>query len=105
VHGPNDSTQTLTQGMDAVHGRISAAHRELFALIAQADRTEVWRDSGARDLAHWGVHALRHLRVEGPAVDRLLPTPWKGLPLISQAFSSGELGGGQGGGAHPVRHF
>ena len=36
-----------------MHARVSAAQRGLFELIAEGDCAEVWRDSGARDMAAW----------------------------------------------------
>jgi hypothetical protein len=85
------SDQELIQAVDALHQQACSAQRELFAVIAQVDRQQAWRDSGARDMAHW-------LRM------RLGISEWKArrwmaaahvledLPLVSQAFSSGELG-------------
>ena len=43
----------LTAAMDRAHQRVSSAHRDLLALIAEVDRREAWQDSGARDTAHW----------------------------------------------------
>jgi hypothetical protein len=65
--------------------------RQLLHLITDADRRDIWRDSGARDTAHWlairygisewkarrwvaAAHALEH------------------LPRIAGALESGELG-------------
>jgi hypothetical protein len=85
------SDQELIQDIDGSHRRISSAQRQLFTDIAEADRRKAWRDSGARDMAHW-------LRM------RLGISEWKArrwiaaahaledLPLTSEAFSSGELG-------------
>jgi len=88
----NDTrNQELIEDLDSAHRRICSAEPELFYLIAEVDRREAWRDAGARDMAHWlwmrqgisdwkartwiaSAHALEH------------------LPLISQAFSEGELG-------------
>lgn len=52
MNGPSTNTE-LIQGLDALHARISATQRKLFQLIGEAERLEAWRDSGARDLAHW----------------------------------------------------
>jgi hypothetical protein len=85
------SDQELIQAVDALHQQACSAQRELFAVIVRVDRHKAWRDSGARDMAHW-------LRM------RLGISEWKArrwmaaahaledLPLVSQAFSSGELG-------------
>ena len=86
---PND--EALIDSIDAAHVRICDTQREMFRWIAQIDRDELWVGSGARDMAHWlcmrydlsdwkarrwlvAAHALEH------------------LPLISEAFSTGELG-------------
>jgi hypothetical protein len=53
VHKERSSNEELICGIDASHARISSAQRELFRQIAEADRRELWRGSGARDLAHW----------------------------------------------------
>jgi hypothetical protein len=84
------SNQALTQGIDAFHSHISHAQRGLFRLIAEADRAEAWRGSGARDMAHWlcmrcGISEWKARRWVAAAY--IL----EGLPLISEAFSAGEL--------------
>ena len=85
------SDQELIQAVDVLHQQACSAQRELFAVIVRVDRQQAWRDSGARDMAHW-------LRM------RLGISEWKArrwmaaahaledLPLVSQAFSAGELG-------------
>jgi hypothetical protein len=50
--------QELLLGIDAVNSRVCASQRELFRFIAEVDRRELWKDSGARDMAHWLV--MRH---------------------------------------------
>jgi hypothetical protein len=81
----------LVTAIDAAHARTCRAHRELLALIADVDRFEAWRDSGARDTAHWlgmryGISHWKALRWIVAA--RALET----LPRLSEALSSGELG-------------
>ena len=88
---PHEDIDQLVRDMDALHRRMSDVQRDLFTLIVRADQSEIWTDSGARDLAHWlsyrygisywkasrwitAAHALEH------------------LPVMAQAFSSGELG-------------
>jgi uncharacterized protein DUF222/HNH endonuclease len=81
----------LLGAMDGAHVRAMAAERELSSLICEADRRDLWRGSGARDLAHflcmrydistWKAH--RWIR-SAHALER--------LPRISEAFSSGSLG-------------
>src|SRR5438067_1616926 len=77
--------------MDTLHARICSDQRELFRLIAEADRLERWRDWGARDLAQllWMRFGLsdwkaRRWIAAAHALDR--------LPLIAAAFSRGDLG-------------
>jgi hypothetical protein len=87
---PNEH-EDLIDAADACQCRASAAQRELFDLILKIDLTGAWEDSGARTLAHWlsmryGISywkanwwiAAAHALVE--------------LPLIAEAFASGELG-------------
>jgi hypothetical protein len=82
----------LVHDADVWHARASSAHRELFHVILELDRTRSWEEEyGARDLAHFlsmrygishwkacrwiqAAHALEH------------------LPRLSEAFASGELG-------------
>lgn len=85
------TTEQLVQGMDAMHARTCGAQRQLLQLIVHADRAEVWRDSGARDLAHWismryGISGWKANRWIGAA------HALEELPRIAQALSSGELG-------------
>jgi hypothetical protein len=89
VHQRSD--EELVRSMDALHAHVSAGQRRLFELIAQADHRETWRDSGARDLAHWlsmryGISQWKAQRWIAAA------HALQELPLTSQAFSSGELG-------------
>jgi hypothetical protein len=84
-------TDELVQAIDGSHALISSVQRDLFALIADADREEVWQGSGARGMAHWlcmrqGISEWKAHRwiAAAYALGR--------LPRISEAFSSGELG-------------
>ena len=43
----------LVSAIDDVYRVISLGHRDLLSLLAQADREELWRNEGARDMAHW----------------------------------------------------
>ncbi len=47
------SDETLIEYVDGAQRRICFAQRELFTLIAEVGRRELWRDSGARDMAQW----------------------------------------------------
>jgi hypothetical protein len=81
----------LIRRADAVHGEICAKQRELFGLILEIDRLEGWRDCGARDMAHWlsmryGISDWKARRWIAAAHGL------ESLPLISEAFSAGELG-------------
>lgn len=81
----------VIQRMDALHAHISGSHRELFELIAEADRFEAWRASGARDMAHflsirYGISCWKASRWihAAHALER--------LPRLSEALRSGQLG-------------
>jgi hypothetical protein len=85
------TTHPPSAALDDVNAQIGRMQRQLLHLITDADRREIWRDSGARDTAHWlairygisewksrrwvaAAHALEH------------------LPRIAGALESGELG-------------
>jgi hypothetical protein len=94
-------TDELIEGVDLLHDRICAAYRGLFGLIAEMDRRELWRDSGARDMARWLW--MRYGLSEWKAHRWIACAhALQGLPHISEAFASGRARRGQGGGAHPV---
>jgi len=85
------SNESLIEGIHGVHRRISGSQRDLFGLIAEADRREAWQGSGARDMAHWlsmsqGISCWKARRWIAAAhvLER--------LPLIAEAFSTGQLG-------------
>ena len=83
--------QPIVDGLDRLNSVVSTAQQELFRWIAEADRRELWRDTGARDMAHWlsmryGISRRKALRWLGAAHALQM------LPLLSQAFSSGGLG-------------
>jgi hypothetical protein len=85
------SHEDLIQDIDAFHRHACSAQRELCAAIAEVDRKKAWRDSGARDMAHWlkmrlGISEWKARRWIAAA------HALESLPLTSQAFSSGELG-------------
>jgi len=86
-----ETVEQLSHRLDAQHSRMCDAQLEMFRLIQELDRADGWRDSGARDFAHWlsmrygisnwkarrwitAAHALRK------------------LPRIAEALGSGELG-------------
>jgi Domain of unknown function (DUF222) len=89
--GLHHQDDELIKGMDAQHAHVCAGQRKLFRFIAQADRSELWRDSGARDFPHWlcmryGISDWKARRWIAAA------HALEGLPLLSEAFASGELG-------------
>jgi len=92
VHAQVESSnQELIAAIDAVHSRVGSAQRELLRLIADGDRNDVWRDSGARDMAHWlsmrqGISEWKARRWIAAA------HALEALPALSRALSSGQLG-------------
>jgi hypothetical protein len=85
------TNQVLINGLDDLHSRLSATHRELFALIVEAERSQVWKDSGARDMAHWlsmryGISQWKARRWIAAA------HALQDLPRICEALCRGELG-------------
>jgi Domain of unknown function (DUF222)/HNH endonuclease len=85
------SDQELIRGIDSSHRHVSSGQRELLGFIAEADRQKAWRDSGARDMAHFirmrcGISEWKARR--WIAASHAL----EALPHLSQAFSCGELG-------------
>jgi hypothetical protein len=86
-----DTEDALIEELDGSHREACRAQRRLLSLIVEADRRESWRDSGARDLAHWlsiryGISWWKARRwiVAGHALQE--------LPRLSEALASGELG-------------
>jgi hypothetical protein len=90
--GNGRSREDLINEIDLAHSRSCAAHRDLFTLIVELDRTGTWKEEyGARDLAHWlsmryGISHWKACRWihAAHALER--------LPQLSEAFASGELG-------------
>jgi hypothetical protein len=85
-----DAGEALVDAIDAAHARVSVAQRDLLALVARVDRAQAWRDSGARDLAHWlamrfGISQWKARRwiVAGHALESLL--------RLAAALSTGAL--------------
>ncbi|MDQ5875190.1 MAG: HNH endonuclease [Actinomycetota bacterium] len=88
MHDRDD--QALIEGIDALHSAISGSQRALFELIAQGDRRELWRDCGARDMAHWlsmryGISQWKARRWIAAA------HALEELPHLSRAFTCGRL--------------
>jgi hypothetical protein len=91
VHDRDEQTDDeLIEGIDACHARVCDAQRAMFEAIAQADRPELWRDWGARDMAHWLSmrYGISHWKASRwiAAAHAL-----KALPRIADAFASGLL--------------
>lgn len=83
--------EQLIEALDAAHRETSRIQREMFDAIAEMDRREIWRGSGARDMAHW--LAMRH------GISQWKARRWiaaahalEHLTDLGHAFSTGELG-------------
>jgi hypothetical protein len=76
---------------DALHRHIAAAQAALLEVIAEVDRRGAWRDSGARDLAHWV--SIRY-GMSWWKADRWIKaaTALLDLPRVAGALESGVLG-------------
>jgi hypothetical protein len=84
-------THPLFAALDDVNAQMGRMQRQLLQLIADADRAEIWRDSGARDTAHllairYGISEWKARRwvAAGHALEN--------LPRIAEALRVGELG-------------
>jgi hypothetical protein len=92
VHEQDErGNEELLRSMDALHSLVCANQRELFRMIAQADRRKTWWDSGARNMADWlsiryGISLWKAHRWIAAA------HALEGLPRLSEALASGELG-------------
>jgi hypothetical protein len=83
--------RSLIAAMDEAHAYLGRAQRGLLALIVQADRCELWRNDGARDLAHWlsmryGISSWKAHRWIAAA------HALEELPRLSDALERGGLG-------------
>jgi hypothetical protein len=85
------ATHPLFAALDDANAQIGRMQRQLLQLIVDADRAELWRDSGARDTAH--VLAIRY------GISEWKARRWVGaahalvnLPLIADALERGDLG-------------
>jgi hypothetical protein len=85
------NAEELIHAVDSAHRETSRIQRDMLGAIAEMDRLEIWRGSGARDMAQWlairqgisqwkarrwiaAAHALEH------------------LSDLAHAFANGELG-------------
>src|SRR6266508_3053475 len=85
------SDDRLIAALDGLHREACSSQRRLLSVIAETDRIATWRNSGARDMAHWlsmrfGISCWKARRwiSAGHALE--------GLPRLSEALANGELG-------------
>jgi hypothetical protein len=86
-----EDDEQLGGEVDDANAHVCAAQCRMLSLIAPVDRQEAWRDSGARDTAHWlgmryGISGWKAQRWIAAA------SALEGLPRLSDAFSRGEIG-------------
>ncbi|MCI0635465.1 MAG: HNH endonuclease [Actinobacteria bacterium] len=81
----------MFEAIDAAHARIGGAHLELLRLVVEVDRSNAWKDQGARDVSHWlwmryGISNWKAQRwvVAAHALEC--------LPRLRAALAGGELG-------------
>src|SRR3954452_17889122 len=91
MHEARNAAADPVEEMDALNARVGEAQREMFRAILRADRLEVWRGSGARDMAAWlciryGLSDWKARRWLAAA--RALES----LPVLSASFASGAMG-------------
>jgi hypothetical protein len=81
----------LVEVADALNRHVAAAQSALLGIIAEIARRGAWRDSGARDLAHW--ISIRY-GVSWWKADRWIKAALSlhDLPRIADALANGELG-------------
>ena len=81
----------LVSVADALNRHIAAAQVALLGVIAEIDRRGAWRDSGARDLAHW--LSIRY-GVSWWKADRWIhaANALHGLPGLAAALEAGTIG-------------
>src|SRR3954453_23944930 len=87
----SDARAAVIDRCDRAHVCVGVANRELFDSIHEVERTGVWADDGARDLAQWlwmryGMSDWKARRLIETA--SALPH----LPAITRALDHGELG-------------
>ncbi|MFL5797725.1 MAG: DUF222 domain-containing protein [Actinomycetota bacterium] len=81
----------LVSEMDCAHTGVCAAQLRMFSAIVRADRSELWREWGAHDMAHW--LSMRY-RVSSWHAQRWIATAHalEQLPEIAAAWARGDLG-------------
>jgi hypothetical protein len=85
------SDDRLMAALDVSHREACRSQRTLLSLIAEADHRKTWRNSGARDMAHWlsmrfGISCWKARRWIGAG--HVLEE----LPRLSEALADGEVG-------------
>ena len=85
------ATHPLTTALDTANAAVGRAQRHMLHLIADADRCDICRGSGARDTAHWlsmryGVSEWKARRWVAGA------KALENLPRIAEALEAGQLG-------------
>lgn len=88
---PTDERAALVQRCDKAHVGINRANREWFDSIGEIERSGIWADDGARDLAQWlwmryGISDWKARRL----IDAATALPH--LPAITRALDDGRLG-------------
>jgi hypothetical protein len=84
------SAPSLSAELDSTQAAVTRAQRRLLEVVAECDRTEMWRADGCRDLAQW---LSGRLGISNWAARRwihaanVLPS----LPLLSAALETGSL--------------
>jgi hypothetical protein len=85
------NAEELVHAVDTAHRETSRIQREMLGALAEMDRLEIWRGSGARDMAQWlamrqGISQWKARRwvAAGHALEHLSD--------LARAFSNGELG-------------
>ena len=85
------ATHPLSAALDDTNAQIGRMQRRMLRLIVDADRRQIWRDSGARDTAHW--LAIRYGISEWKARRWVAAAhALENVPLIAEALERGELG-------------
>ena len=85
------TTHPPSAALDDVNAQIGRMQRQLLHLITDADRRDIWRDSGARVTAHW--LAIRYGISEWKARRWVAAAhAIENLPRIAGALESGDLG-------------
>ena len=84
------SDDEIVANADGLHVLVSRGQRDLFALLREIGRREVWRADGAQSLAHWicmryGISAWKAERwvAAAEALESLPRWPGRSAPATS----------------------